>query len=152
MHTTFKANSALGYVPLPNASDGLPPLSLTPLCKHGMRDDCPVDQCRTRAQQANSSVIYSSGPVLAVPGNPTPTNISFPQARQSGTHGEGQSETRISQYTNPTTLHPPPIDEASAAMLARASSGGATSEMELEKGNPAVVSHVTPELLTSAQP
>ena len=160
MHTTFKANSALGYVPLSNSSDALsPPLSPAPLCGHGMRDDCPVEQCRIRAQHANPYVIYSSAlkspvpaSVIAKPGNSTPTNVSFPQARQFGPHGKGQSEMRISQYTNLTPLHPPPIDEASAAMLERASSGGASSEMELEQGNSVVVSQITPELLTSAQP
>jgi hypothetical protein len=132
-----------------------PPISVSPapLCKHGMRDDCPVEQCRIRAQQDNPYVIYSSAPKAPVPtsmtAKPGNSNVSFPQARQFGTHGKGQSEMRVSQYTNPTPLHPPPIDEASAAMLGRASSGGAMSEMELDQGNSAIVSQITPELLTS---
>jgi hypothetical protein len=124
-----------------------------------MRDDCPVEQCRIRALHANPSVIYSSAikgpapmPVIAASGNSTPTNVPFPQPRQFGTHNKGQREMCISKYTNPTPLYPPPLDEASAAMLAHASSGGAMAGIELEEGNSAAVSYIAPELLTSTQP
>jgi hypothetical protein len=65
---------------------------------------------------------------------------------------ERVSESCISKYTNPTALHPPPLNEASAAMLTHTSSGGVSFRMELEEGNSGAVSHITPELLTPAQP
>jgi hypothetical protein len=119
-----------------------------------MRDDCPVEQCRVRAQYANPSVIYSSArkapvptPIMTLPTNSTPTNVSFPQLRQFGTHDKGQSDMYISQHTNPTPSRPS-FDEASAAMLASASSGGEMAEMELQ-GDSAAASRTMLESLTS---
>ena len=121
-----------------------------------MRDDCPVEQCRIQVQHANPSIIYSSalkGPVptlaMPVPANSTPTNVSFSQQRQFGAPDNRQREMCIPQHTSPNPLHPPPLDEASAVMRARASSGGAMDEMELGQGNFAAAFRTMHELLTS---
>lgn len=142
MHTKFKAdNSALDpYVyASPKSSDTFfPPPA--PLCMHGMRNDCTVEQCRLRFQHTKSSVVYSSAPkgpaptlAMPVPANPTEKSVSISQPRQFGADDRGQSEMCFSQLTNAARMYPP-LDESTALALARASAGGAMIAGDLGQG------------------
>ena len=111
-----------------------------------MRDDCPVEQCRTRAQHTDSSVIYSSAPnrpvptlAMPVPANLTTKNALLSQTRQFRTHDKGPSEMYFPQLTNGALMYPP-LGESTASALARASAGGAMIAGDLGPGRSDVTS------------
>jgi len=159
MDTTFKANSAFGprvHVP-PKSSDAFPPSSSAPLCRHGMRDDCPIEQCRIRVQHTNPSVLYSTplkGPMATprtpVSANPMAKNVSLTQPRQFGVHDKGPKEIRISQLARPAPLHLP-LDESTSPVFTRAPSGGAMAGGDLSQGRSNAASQTIPALLRTPQ-
>ncbi|KAI0290365.1 hypothetical protein BC826DRAFT_1027265 [Russula brevipes] len=96
-----------------------------PLCRHGMRDDCPVQQCHFR--HANPSPLYSSvlkGPIAtrATPGptSPAATNGSFAQGHQFEMHDRRSSEAYHFQRARPS------IDDSAAPLFSHASSTNMT--------------------------
>ena len=158
MDTTFKANSAFGprvHVP-PKSSDAFPPSPSAPLCRHGMRDDCPIEHCRIQVQHANPSVLYSTplkGPMptprTPVSANPTAKN-SLAQPRQFGAHDKGPKEIRISQLARPAPLHLP-LDESTFPVFTRPPTRGAMAGGDLSQGRSNAASQTIPALLRTPQ-
>ena len=160
MDTTFKANSTFGprvHVPPKSSDVAFPPSPSAPLCRHGMRGDCPIEQCRIRVQHANPSVLYSTplkGPMptprTPVPASPTAKNVSLTQPRQFGVHDKGPKEIRISQLARPAPLHLP-LDESTLPVFTRAPSGSAMAGGDLSQGRSNAASQTIPALLRTPQ-
>ena len=160
MDTTFKANSTFGprvHVPPKSSDVAFPPSSSAPLCRHGMRDDCPIEHCRIRVQHVNPSVLYSTplkGPMATprtpVSANPTAKNVSLTQPRQFGAHDKGHKEIRISQLTRPAPLRIP-LDESTSPAFTRVPSGGAMAGGDLSQSRSNAASQTIPALLRTPQ-
>jgi hypothetical protein len=71
----------------------------------GMQGECFVKQFRVRVQHADPSVSYSAfkgpvpTPVIVMPPNSIPTNVSFPYPPQFGSHDKGPREICVSRRT-----------------------------------------------------
>jgi hypothetical protein len=77
-----------------------------PLCRHGMRDDCPVSQCAFH--NSKPSVLYSSalkGPTSATPALDKLTAMDV-KLHHFGTHDKFSGEARHFQHALATPSHP----------------------------------------------
>jgi len=127
MQTQFKPGGAsclhflLSRCPLKLFSPG-------PLCRHGMRDDCPVEQCHF--QNAKPS-LYSSalkGPATTTPTQVglTATNDPLAQFREFGTHDKSPGETyRFQQATAASSYST--VNDSAPPLLSCTSGTGTTA-------------------------
>ncbi|KAI0268440.1 hypothetical protein BGY98DRAFT_1190675 [Russula aff. rugulosa BPL654] len=82
-----------------------------PLCRHGMRDDCPVRQCSFH--NSKPTVLYSS--TLKGPTSTTPAmDGHLANLHQFGTHDKFSSEADRFQHASATPSHPAVRDSAAS--------------------------------------
>jgi hypothetical protein len=77
-----------------------------PLCRHGMRDDCPVPQCHFR--NTKPLVLYSSAIKEPTPATPAPGDLTTANGllAQLGTHDKFSGETYRFQHETAAPLNP----------------------------------------------
>lgn len=127
MQTQFKPNGAWDlqyYLPSRSSETVFLPV---PLCRHGMRDDCPVRQCSSHDSKPN--VLYSSaikGPASTTPALDKLTALDCHLANQYqfGTRDKSSREARRFQHALATPSHPTVSD--SAASFSSGTSGTGT--------------------------
>ncbi|KAH9988844.1 hypothetical protein BJV77DRAFT_723618 [Russula vinacea] len=100
----------------------------SPLCRHGMRNDCPVEQCHF--QNTEPTLLYSTAlkgpaPAALTQDRLTATNDSFAQSHQFGTHDKFPGETYRFQHAKATPLYPA-VNDSAAPLLSRTSGTGTT--------------------------
>ena len=108
-----------------------------PLCRHGMRDDCPVMQCSFLNSKPN--VLYSSalkGPTSATPAldKMTAMDSRLATVHQFGTHDKFSDEARRHQPASATPSHPTFSDSA-ASFLSGAGTKIGTGPVDSVDGN-----------------
>ena len=140
MQTQFKPDGAwdLWYSVPSTSSETL--FLPVPLCKHGMRDDCPVKRCFSHNSKNN--VLYSSALKGSTPTTPaldkrTEMDDHLSKQHQFGTHDKFSGEARRFQRASATPSHSTASD--SAALL----SGTSGTSTKVGTGSVDTINDVT---------